>query len=365
MKQRKDKLAGAPNWAIVHLRAFALCALACIAATAQGQSFGGVFQEGVSANGMTTFTFHIEGGVSNEVVFVQWFQPPNTIVVIPIDLLSGGTFNGDKTVAVGAQPGKDVLILSSVGSIDICAATWSTELVRAPTSILWDQSDYDEGVNAFVDQVFDDFPDFDSYLVNDVDTGGDAWVIDSVMTFFTNGNDWANADVTQGRLNIFPKTGDLPDDGADDPGAGQVVDIVIIDLGDTMAVLAGGLNIELDPGEYWVGLTPLANFGAFGQEFHRGAPISGVDTAWRNPGGGFGLGGDWSTTAPLAPDWIDLFDAAITITGEIGNGNDCPWDLDGSGDVGTNDLILLLGSWGNPYGTKDLIRLLGAWGDCP
>lgn len=43
----------------------------------------------------------------------------------------------------------------------------------------------------------------------------------------------------------------------------------------------------------------------------------------------------------------------------------CPWDLDGFGDVGTNDLILLLGSWGNPYGTADLIALLGAWGECP
>ncbi len=43
----------------------------------------------------------------------------------------------------------------------------------------------------------------------------------------------------------------------------------------------------------------------------------------------------------------------------------CAWDLDGDDDVGTNDLILLLGSWGNPYGTADLIELLGAWGPCP
>ncbi len=43
----------------------------------------------------------------------------------------------------------------------------------------------------------------------------------------------------------------------------------------------------------------------------------------------------------------------------------CPWDLDGDGNVGTGDLILLLGSWGDPYGTADLIELLGAWGPCP
>ena len=44
---------------------------------------------------------------------------------------------------------------------------------------------------------------------------------------------------------------------------------------------------------------------------------------------------------------------------------DCPWDLDADDSVGTGDLILLLGSWGDPYGTADLIELLGAWGACP
>ncbi len=188
---------------------------------------------------------------------------------------------------------------------------------------LWDQSNYDEGVNAFVDQEFDDFPDFDSYLVTDIDTGGDAWVISSVTTFFTNGNGWANAGPTHGRLNIFPKTGNLPDNDADDPGAGEVVKITIIDQGDTIAITAADLSIELDAGEYWVGLAPIANFGQFGQEFHRGAPIIGVDTAWRNPDNGFGLGGDWSTTGVLGPDWIGVFDAAINITGEIDDGGGC------------------------------------------
>ncbi len=44
---------------------------------------------------------------------------------------------------------------------------------------------------------------------------------------------------------------------------------------------------------------------------------------------------------------------------------DCPWDLDSDDIVGTGDLILLLGSWGDPYGTADLIELLGNWGPCP
>ena len=53
-----------------------------------------------------------------------------------------------------------------------------------------------------------------------------------------------------------------------------------------------------------------------------------------------------------------LFDAVVAP-------GKCPWDLDDSGDVGTSDLILLLGSWGNPYDTADLIELLGNWGPCP
>ncbi len=43
----------------------------------------------------------------------------------------------------------------------------------------------------------------------------------------------------------------------------------------------------------------------------------------------------------------------------------CDWDLDGDDNVGTTDLLLLLGAWGDPYGTADLVELLGNWGPCP
>ena len=43
----------------------------------------------------------------------------------------------------------------------------------------------------------------------------------------------------------------------------------------------------------------------------------------------------------------------------------CLWDLNNNGAVGTGDLIVLLGAWGDPYGTADLIELLGNWGLCP
>ena len=58
----------------------------------------------------------------------------------------------------------------------------------------------------------------------------------------------------------------------------------------------------------------------------------------------------------------------------------CPADLDGSGDVGVKDLLILLGAWGpcppkgdcpadfddsGDVGVKDLLFLLGNWGPCP
>ena len=327
----------------------------------------------IGAGPLSIEAVNLDGDSDADIALVVMDDALGRVLFVVENLVGDLVFAAPIVFIVNAEPN---VVLSAdlngdgrhdliTGNLDDGGTGGSISVLINSPSVLWDQGNYAVGAGAFVDQEFDDFPDFDSYLVTDIDTGGDDWVIESVTTFFTNENAWADADITQGRLNIFPKTGDLPDNDADDPGAGKVVDITIIDLGDTIAITAADLSIELAAGEYWVGLTPLANFGQFGQEFHRGAPIIGVDTAWRNPGGGFANGGDWSTTGVLGDQWVGLFDAAISITGTIDKGGgDCPWDLDGGADVGTGDLILLLGSWGDPYGTADLIALLGAWGPC-
>ena len=55
----------------------------------------------------------------------------------------------------------------------------------------------------------------------------------------------------------------------------------------------------------------------------------------------------------------------------------CPWDLDGSGDVGVNDFLLVLSAWGSDpggppdfdgdgdVGVTDFLELLRHWGPCP
>ena len=181
----------------------------------------------------------------------------------------------------------------------------------ATADVLWDQSNVNTGINAFVDQEFSDVPSYSAYMVMDVVSTG--WTVQSVSAYFTNNmGNWAG--VTQARLNIFSKTGTLPV-AADDPTAGSTVGVSLTNLGSSWEITASGLNVNVPIGDYWIGLTPLTNFGTQGQEFHQAAPIIGDDTAFRNPGGGFGLGTAWQTTAALGPDWIGVYDGAFKVEG--------------------------------------------------
>ena len=41
-----------------------------------------------------------------------------------------------------------------------------------------------------------------------------------------------------------------------------------------------------------------------------------------------------------------------------------PATIDGNDTVNVNDLLLLIGAWGNPYDVDDLLEVIGNWGDC-
>jgi len=197
------------------------------------------------------------------------------------------------------------------GALALVAVAAFTATANA--ALLWDQSNVNTGINAFVDQEFDDFASYSSYMVSDVVSTG--WTVQSVSVYFTNNmGNWAG--VTQARLNIFAKTGNLPVAG-DDPTAGSTVGVSLTNLGSSWEITASGLNVNVPAGDWWIGLTPLTNFGSQGQEFHQAAPIIGVDTAWRNPAGGFGLGTAWQTTAALGPDWIGVYDGAFKVEGIV------------------------------------------------
>ena len=96
---------------------------------------------------------------------------------------------------------------------------------------------------------------------------------------------------------------------------------------------------------------------------------------------GDGAGNGLSGTEGIAVD----ASGHVYVAGEFSNNAfkispACPWDIDGSGDVGVKDLLFLLGTWGpcppkgdcladfddsGDVGVKDLLFLLGAWGPCP
>jgi hypothetical protein len=181
-------------------------------------------------------------------------------------------------------------------------------------AILWDQGDFDPSVNALVDQEFTDFPTYSSYMVMDISVGPSGWSLGQLSTFFTHGGDTFSA-VTQARLNVFHKVGALPT-GADSPVAQSLVPVQVMDFGDHYRMTAYGF-LEWLPGssDYWVGLTPVADFATFGQEFHLAAPVFGADTAWRNPGGSFGVGDQWQSVAAIDTTglWVGAFDGAFTI----------------------------------------------------
>ena len=63
-----------------------------------------------------------------------------------------------------------------------------------------------------------------------------------------------------------------------------------------------------------------------------------------------------------------------SVSGTLIDANSCPWDLDDSGSVSTNDLLALFAQWGTDgpgdfdksgaVNTNDLLILFANWGPC-
>lgn len=200
----------------------------------------------------------------------------------------------------------------------IATATLLLLPYSAMAVVLWDQPP-DPDNDAFVDQDFPDFPDFSTYLVNDV-VFGSSVNIDSVTTYFTNSNSlWpTGTDSASAVLNIFDgdalNAGDDPTSGGDFGLASVLVDIIA--TADGLEMTVDGLSISLGAGSYWFGLTPILDFATFGQEFHQSAiSLLGAPTQGRDPGGGFGVGTDWFDAGQTfgGISW----DMALTINGTV------------------------------------------------
>jgi len=189
--------------------------------------------------------------------------------------------------------------------------------------ILYDQS----GISApydLVNQVFTDFggsPNgpYDAFLVDDFDTNGATWNVTSIHTFALDfGYDWSN--VTTGHLQFYPKSGSVPIQGTDLAPEYSVPISVLQSGNGLMEISATGLNIpELNGvnGQYWIGLTPDADFGSHYEAFDLlGPAVFGDGAAFQNPGGGFGVGSKWMNAGDVNNGGAKL-DMAYYIDGDV------------------------------------------------
>lgn len=166
---------------------------------------------------------------------------------------------------------------SRLPRILVFAAAALLAQVAVAGDILWDQTTLDYAGPGIANSDSPGFGGFTIHGVNDVTVDGCGWIIESITQYYSTWNmDWPSA-VTQGYLHVFPKTGPLP---TDDPTASPVVPMTCVQAHpDYLAITASGLNIALDPGEYWIGITPMGPAGMFGANLQWPTAVMGVDVA--------------------------------------------------------------------------------------
>jgi len=189
------------------------------------------------------------------------------------------------------------------------------------TAVLWDQTTF--SAIAWLDQVFTDDTASSGFQVSDVSTGGATWNVTKVTTYFTQGvaGTWSPGTITSGNLQVYPKTIALPAD-LPDVAPEYTVPITLVDDGGftwrVEADTSGIAELQCITGDYWIGLTPITNYAVDGQEYHWVSAAVGVESAFRNPGGGFALGTGWMGVSSI--DTISSggpYEGAITLEGTV------------------------------------------------
>ncbi len=191
----------------------------------------------------------------------------------------------------------------------------------------------------------------------------------------------------------------LWDDGAlvalhDDPAIGGVTSRAW-DINDS-GLIVGEVQFEIsDPEEpaAWIGRSPIklvpelarpqgvaTAVNSLGQAVGFYINLDDLNDTWHGFIWERGVRTDLLDLVPPEEGWqilyaFDINDRGQIVGGGLRNGQlgrafimtpiaTCPWDLDGSGNVGINDLLALLAGWGNPWGITDLLALLADWGPC-
>lgn len=177
--------------------------------------------------------------------------------------------------------------------------------------VLWDQSTFDESGPGFFNSISGSPPfGLTIYTVDDVTVGDPGWVVTRITTYYSSIDPNWGAAISEGRLHVFPKSGPLPVTGTDDPTASPTVAMSATMIGSHLEVVASGLHLALAPGDYWIGITPVAPSGFFGPEIHLAATSPAGDAAASYDE--FQFPGD--------PEWFNMnpnTDASMLIEGDL------------------------------------------------
>lgn len=185
-------------------------------------------------------------------------------------------------------------------------------------AVLWDQPLSSVNQNAYVDQDFNDFPTYSSFLADDF-VNGEAW---SIGTIFIPGNGW-NGFTTL--MNASALTWQIYADNAGvpvgNPAGGGTPPVWTLTLAPTnpqvtISAGTGGFPsnttltlttpVALPAGHWWLVFYPTMPFssGQYGRQ--PSDTTNGYTTQFINPGGGFGLGTAWQNWSAVGATQQDM-----------------------------------------------------------
>jgi len=179
---------------------------------------------------------------------------------------------------------------------------------NAQAMTLWDQSTISPAGPAIAASNSSGFGGLFVHSVDDVTVPASGWVVTKITQYYSAFEpNWAGG-VTQGFINIQPKTGSLP---TSNPVTVQSPMSCAIDaaqsaaVGQTVLAVTATVSISLPAGDYWIGLTPT-----------KGATINGVNLMWPSAQVGDPVANFQSTVGPWKnnyPGW----DGAFKVEGDL------------------------------------------------
>jgi hypothetical protein len=163
-----------------------------------------------------------------------------------------------------------------------------TAASSAQAVVLWDQSTIDYAAPVSVaNWKASGFGGGTNHSVDDVTVTGSPWHVTSITEYYATFNQaWTS--MTQGYLHVWSKTGPMPTNNPTLDTLVPMTYVITSDPNGVATVTASGLNLTLPPGDYWIGITPIATAGlngvnnqwpALGQI---GSPVATYDTSWHN-----------------------------------------------------------------------------------